>query len=346
MLQNFWFMLGVISKIFSCFVGKRNYRYDNGFNEIVRVRVPVISVGNLSVGGTGKTPMIACLAELLKGAGFRPGIVGRGYGKIEKGTVVVSDGKQIFKTALLGGDEMLMLARSCSVPVVADEIKSRAAKVISEQFDIDCIIVDDGFQHRRLARDLDIVLLDEKTLAKPFLIPKGRLREPLSSLKRADLICLPENVELTDSAKEFIRPDATVVRFLTQNKTITDMATRQEIESSQIIRANSIAFCGIANPERFERSLADRGISPLEFLKFSDHKRYSRALVRTIVRAANRNKARYIITTEKDSVKILEFADIISDAGLECLVASIETVLRDDNAIVNKLQEIIDSGKN
>lgn len=318
-------MLSILSKIFGYFVRRRAARFDSGAEPAKNVGLPVISVGNLSMGGTGKTPMIAALCELIIEMGYRPGIIGRGYKKKQRGTVIVSDGKAILSDARRAGDEMLMLARKCRVPVIADEIKSRAAEEMARRFRPDCIIVDDGFQHRRLHRDLDFVILDQATIDAPFLFPNGRLREPLSALGRANAVFVPKGTALSDEAKEYIPQDIPIIQFNTRAMDIELACPESETFERPSWASPSIAFSGIANPQRFAKSLAQNGIRIDGLLPFADHQAYSERDIRKIIKFAKKHNANSIFTTEKDRVKISEYFDIFVNEGLKCFVLPIET---------------------
>ncbi len=335
-------MLSLLSEIFAFFVRRRNARFDSGLEMIKNVGLPVISVGNLSMGGTGKTPMIHAICEILLEMGYRPGIIGRGYKKKQRGTVIVSDGHAIMSDALHAGDEMLMLAEKCSVPVIADEIKARAAEVMAQRFRPDCIIVDDGFQHRRLHRDLDLVILDQATIDSPYQFPKGRLREPLSALSRANAVLVPIGTVISANAKEYIPNSVPIITFQTRAASLTPANPESGANAQSILDAHSIAFSGIANPQRFEESLRQKGIHIEGLLRFADHKSYSMRDIRKIIKFAKKHNARSIITTEKDRVKTSEFFDIFANEGMQCFVLPIETDFGDRKIdVANLLKSVL-----
>jgi len=178
------------SLLFRLAVYLRNLLYDFNLLPIVKLNVPVISVGNLTVGGTGKTPAVEYIARLLLSNHLRPAIVTRGYGRKQLGTVVVSDGEKICSAIEAGGDEALQLAKRLQhAVVIADEKKFRGAQYAWENFKIDAVIVDDGFQHRKLHRDLNIVLIDVPSFFENrWMLPAGPFREPFGSVSRADVV--------------------------------------------------------------------------------------------------------------------------------------------------------------
>ena len=168
----------------------RNLFYTIGFFVTRRLPVPVISVGNLTVGGTGKTPAVIYLAQKLQENGFKPAVLSRGYGRNTTGTVVVSDGSKSLGGYEEGGDEPYLMANRLSgIPVVVDELRYRGGCFIVENFHPDVILLDDAFQHRALARDLDIVLLNSQDSPEAYkMLPYGKLREPPFHLRRADVL--------------------------------------------------------------------------------------------------------------------------------------------------------------
>lgn len=270
---------------------------------------PVVSVGNLTFGGTGKTPFVEFLARRFQFEGKRPAIVSRGYGRRSRGVVVVSEGSGALVGAEEGGDEPVAIARRVSgVPVVVGERRVEAARVAIER-GADFIILDDGFQHLALRRDVNILLLDAPD---PFgggaLPPRGRLREPLSALARADAFVFtrvdraePSRAALAELARW--NPDAPVFTARIRAAGLRDergFAVAGPLLSSR----RFLAVCGIANPGGFTASIAELDLAPEELLAFPDHHRYRRGDLRRIHRAADRTGSAWILTTEKDAVKL------------------------------------------
>ena len=167
-------------------VSVRNFCYDHQMIKSVKMPVPVISIGNLTTGGTGKTPVTLYLAELLKTMKYRPGIISRGYGRNSKGRVVIHDGTRLCIDVNQGGDEPIMMAqRLKNVPVIVSESRVAGINKMIRDFDVDVVIMDDGFQHSRVDRDLDIVLLNSREPVHNYwILPLGRLRERFSGLNR------------------------------------------------------------------------------------------------------------------------------------------------------------------
>lgn len=311
----------ILSNIYGFFVKKRNTEYDNK-EDIFKCRIPVISVGNLSVGGTGKTPFVQMLAKYFISKGFKPGIVGKGYKRRSKGEIIVGDGQKVLTSAHEGGDEMVLLADSLNVPVIAHDSKTEAAKSMQEKFDVDLLIVDDGFQHRGLYRNLDIVLIDKETHDKPLLLPTGRLREPIESLKRADVVCLTGSFKLDDNFNEHISEDTVKIRVKTVQANPYTLANKQQIKIRDAKKSpiKVIAFAGIAKPERFYNMLNESGFVIVKSLPFSDHHDYKKNDIDMLVKVCKTENCTDLATSEKDAAKLSEFTDILTSNGIRCLV--------------------------
>lgn len=309
-------MLGTLAKLYGIIVGRRNRRFDDRKRPIVTVDKPVISVGNLSVGGTGKTPVVQMIARLLMDLGKRPAIVMRGYKRSSRGLLVVHDGTSITATARESGDEAQLHARTLGIPVVVAESKVDAAVHAAGFLPCDVIIVDDGFQHRSLHRDVDVVLVDRATLDEPTLLPLGRLREPLSSLDRADAVLLTGGDMTDDEVRPHVHAEAVVAR-------VQVLAHRPELSGRRVV-----TFCGIAKPERFERSVRACGAEVVEVLTFKDHHAYTKTDIENVIRLAQYHKAD-AVTTEKDLVKLDRARPLFDQAGIVLDVLPIEARLLD-----------------
>src|ERR671922_408481 len=219
-----------LASIFGAGVRLRNTLYDRGTLPVRRLQGPTISVGNLSVGGSGKTPFVLLLGELLKARGVKFDVLSRGYGRQSRGVLLVDAGG----SSRDFGDEPLLIARRLEVPVVLGEDRYEAGVFAETKFGLQLHILDDGFQHRALARDFDIVLVTPDD-ARDRLLPAGRLREPMSSLRRADAVVLSSGA----SAEQLpLRPEQRVWRV------------RRGI-IPRGVPSRPVAFCGIARPQNF-----------------------------------------------------------------------------------------------
>lgn len=305
-------LLAALESAYGAVVRARNAGYAAGLLPVRRLPCRVISVGNLTVGGTGKTPAVLCLARALTGAGVRVAILLRGYGRRTEGRVrVVSDGRGGCLGWREAGDEALLLARSLpAVPVVVGADRYAAGRVALEEFRSDLLLLDDGFQHRRLHRDVDLLLLDA---TDPFggerLLPRGRLREPLEGLARAHALLVTRADEDPGASglRERLAPLAAgrPVGFAVHRP--VGLVERpggetRPLDSSRGLRV--LAVSGIAKPESFARTLAALPATVVGRLEFPDHHPYGAADRAAIRRAAHDAGAEAVLTTEKDLVRM------------------------------------------
>jgi len=271
--------------LFGQIVRVRNARYDAGRTQIHRLRLPVISVGNISVGGSGKTPFVQTMGHWLNAQNIPFDILSRGYGRSSRGVLQVDEAGP----AARYGDEPLLLARSLKAPVFVGEDRY-AAGLAAEAFGARSErparvhILDDGFQHRRLHRDFDIVLLAHRDL-RGGLLPFGRLREPLSSLARAHAVVASEDLAA-------LLTEANVWHI------------RRRLVLPEPAPTRPLAFCGLAHPKQFWESLTDIGIYPVGTFSFGDHHRYKTLDIALLQRLARQHEANGFLTTEKDLVKL------------------------------------------
>ena len=265
----------------------RNMLFDRGVLPSRRLEQPVVSVGNLSVGGSGKTPFVIALGELLKPRGIRFDVLTRGYRRKTRGVLVVeTDGN-----AADFGDEPLLIARRLGVPVIVGESRYDAGRVAEQKFQPQLHILDDGFQHRSLVRDFDIVLMTERDF-EDRLLPSGRLREPLSSLQRADAIVLPQGLSALHPIIE---------KFAQQGTLIWRMKRDLVIPEAPI---SPIVFCGIARPQQFFAQVRAAGIKPAAEVIFRDHHGYDLDDIQTLIGARRNLQGGGFLTTEKDAINL------------------------------------------
>ena len=274
----------------------------------MRIDVPVISVGNLTAGGTGKTPLVEYLIRYYLMLNKKIAVLSRGYKRTTYGMKIVSDGSSIYGTAATMGDEPFQIARKFPrVIVVVDENRVRAAKMVVEKYTPDVILLDDGFQHRGIVRDLNIVVIDgRRPLSEIHMIPAGLRREPISALRRADFLILSQNsgsseTRLNDLLQHSGK-SATIVRF--KPSVLREFVTDAEVSLSSDRRTNCVAFCGIGNPDSFKETLAEIGFSIEEFIVFPDHHQYDLNDMKKIQNKYDKCKVDYLITTEKDAMRL------------------------------------------
>ena len=297
-------LLEPVARLYAAAVGLRNRFYDQPARAHA-VGAPVISVGNLTVGGTGKTPMVAWLARELERRGRRPAVISRGYGgKAGRGPLLVSDGGGPRVDASVAGDEPTELATAhpgLIVVVGSDRVAGARAAI---KAGADVLLLDDGFQHRRLARDLDLVLLEAHD---PFgnyrTLPSGRLREPLRGLRRADLVLLTraEVDETFPLIERVVRVHHASVPIVRCGHRIVDWLRDGNQPVAPPVRA--VAFCGIGNPERFRLDLQRAGVELLGFHSVGDHRRFRHEELSAWAAEAARHEVP-LITTAKDDARL------------------------------------------
>jgi len=294
------------SLVYGLIIVLRNLAFDLHILKATRAGVPVISVGNLTTGGTGKTPLVEVIVRKLRKRGMRVAVVSRGYGRASEGVVVVADGTSILVNAQQGGDEPVQIARKHpGTVVVVAERRVEAATVAVRDLKAEAIVMDDGFQHRYLHRDVDIVAIDGRTnIVSEWLLPAGRKREPLRSLRRANAVVFTRtNAENSRSRmQEGLSPwfKGAVGFCRHQLDRVHDSVTGKDMVLEKVRLEPLMAFSGIASHEGYIAMLRKLGLHIVADAGFPDHHAYGVADVHTILRAANDAGARALITTEKD----------------------------------------------
>jgi tetraacyldisaccharide 4'-kinase len=300
---------------FSWFYGMivtiRNAFFENKIFRSERVKIPVISVGNMTTGGTGKTPIVALIASIVQDRGVRVAIVSRGYARRSTGLVLVSDGSRRCADADRSGDEPHQLAVNLpGVAVIVDEQRARGARYAQDELHSGCVILDDGFQHRAIDRSCDLVLIDgERDLFSMPMLPAGHRREPFRSLARADAFIITKCTDATDTAGirtqlHVYNGRAPVFTSSYVPEAIIDSRTELPVPASATTGKSAAAFCGIGNPESFERSCRSMGITVVSFHPFADHHRYSERDYEMLEKARRASGADLFLTTEKDAHRV------------------------------------------
>jgi len=274
-------------------VRTRNVLFDRGWKKIERAAVPVISVGNLTAGGTGKTPCVEYIAGYLRRQETCVAILSRGYG---------SEGGM--------NDEALVLEENCpDVPHLQGVDRVELARIAIEELESEILVLDDGFQHRRLGRNLDVVLLDATDpWGQGYLLPRGLLREPKSSLQRAGVIVLTrcdqaESLETLRTEVQRLVPGKPTIETIHRPTQLVNGENRCEL--GELKRHPVAAFCGIGNPGAFERTLRDLGANVTNIRTFADHHAYTREDIDGLRTWASQQPADVcVVTTQKDFVKI------------------------------------------
>jgi tetraacyldisaccharide 4'-kinase len=280
----------------------------------------VISVGNLTVGGTGKTPVVIALAAALRDRGRKVGVISRGYKRRSETSVLeISDGRTVRGHPEDSGDEPFLIAQRCpGVPVAVGSDRPLVGRYLLDGFDLDTLVLDDGFQHLALRRDMDILVLDAGApFGNGYLLPRGRLREPLSAMERASavLVTRASQAQRLDEVKATVRAVAPAAPIWITDFTpsaILQVGSSAAVEPSVLKGERVLAVSGIGNPESFRRLLAAAGATVADHCVFPDHHAYSRDDLGRIRRSAEQVGADRIVTTEKDAVKLAPLIKTLS----------------------------------
>jgi len=347
-----------LSWIYEKVIAARNALYDRGVFDSFDLGARTISIGNITTGGTGKTPLVAHVAEILAARGERACILTRGYARENaKDRVLVSDGDEILADPRRAGDEPFELARKLlgKAIVIADADRVGAGEWAKRRFDVTAFILDDGFQHRKVKRDLDIVCIDA---TDPFgggkMLPLGRLREPSSNLHRADIVVitradlardisdlksqisnLNQKAAIYEAKNEIARVVSLEKFSAAGNHGAPDYETQEKVHSA----IHSLAFCAIGNPDSFFELLRRDGFSITATKPFRDHHSYKQSDVTTIETLSRESGSEILLTTAKDAVKLSELR-----FEIPCFMVEVKTVVDDAGAFAAKLQCFFDGG--
>jgi tetraacyldisaccharide 4'-kinase len=327
-------VLRALSAPYSLLMSLRNVAFDKGYQKSTTVSVPVIAVGNLTTGGTGKTPIVATVVNTLQKQGLRPGIVSRGYRADHTGE----------------NDEKRVLELLCpNVPHVQNPNRVAASEELIASHDVDVIVLDDAFQHRRIARDLNIVLIDATNpFGYGYQLPRGLLREPVSSLRRADMVLITRSDNVSEAALQEI--EATVRRH---NEKLVDHTYRVNFRPSGLISGSGnvgqttnavrnqpvTIMTAIGNPDAFVATCRQIEAKVVATRFFPDHHHYTKADLDEVQQLAESGGAPLILTTLKDLVKIPEGCENIMAVQIETVFASAEkeSMFRDELARATKI---------
>lgn len=330
-------------------VNIRNFLFDKGILKQTSVNVPVISVGNLTVGGSGKTPLTIYISNLLKGSGYIPGILSRGYGRRTKGYIYVSDGTNFLRDVEDCGDEIYQTVQECSVPAAVCEKRVEGAIKFLEDSKLSSIVLDDAFQHRWLKRNLDILIFPQRFLVEEnplrrLVLPTGNMREGFKSMKRANIVIInrkfSEKKELTAQlCSKFV--NANIFYSYYEVMGFIDIKTDEYYQISDFYGQKSIVVSGIANPHSFLKGLQDVKIDTSAKIIFIDHKNYTIKEVEQIRKLFYETNANSVITTHKDAVKLARFSKQLDDIDIYYLKIRMRFEKEDEfnNLILSSLLE-------
>jgi tetraacyldisaccharide 4'-kinase len=330
-------ILPPLSVLYGAVTRTRLSLYRRGTFHSTKLDRPVISVGNITTGGTGKTPLVEWVARTVAAEDTRVCILTRGYGRDNPARmVVVSDGNTIMTTPSAAGDEPFLLATNLRgvAAVISSADRIAAGNEAIRQFSTDCFVLDDGFQHLRLERDLNIVTIDATNpWGGGHLLPYGRLREPLSGLSRADCVVITRSDQannIDDLRSEIRRHAGDVPVFQSRMRTSSVTPLHQ---TSEALVPPVAAFCAIGNPHSFFKAIEPQSV----FQKtFPDHHRYSQHEIDSIIEAARHAGASSLITTAKDAVKLRALS-----FSLPCYVLEIEPQIENADELIRLIRSVL-----
>ncbi|MFH0940632.1 MAG: tetraacyldisaccharide 4'-kinase [Candidatus Omnitrophota bacterium] len=339
-----WPLLFLLSCVFALLLFARGFFYRIGIFKSYRSGPKVISIGNITLGGTGKTPFAAYLAKRLRSEGHRVAILLRGYKRPRQNDSMGSTEYHAM------GDEASMLKAACGegIDVLADKDRALLAGQLEKEKAVDTVILDDGFQYFRLKRDLDIVTIDASSpFGNKFILPLGHLREPLSSLKRADCFCLTR----CDEASEYmigelrsflnrLNPAALVLKAFYVPESLYDLKKNRKEFLETLKNKDVCLLAGIANPFSFLKTVRDLGANISLKVFFDDHHHYSPAEITDAALRCRDAKIRTIVTTEKDAMRLSRFV-LEQDPGVDIFVLKIALkIVEGEEALSGRLHTL------
>ena len=338
-------MLRGIGKLYASVLQLRNRLYERGSFKSHALPAPTISVGNITVGGTGKTPLVKFLAEHLISRGYRVCILSRGYKRNSKERVLVSDGRKVTAGVEESGDEPFELATLLGgrAIVISDKNRVESARFAAENFAPDVFLLDDAFQHRKVARDLDIVVVDA---TNPFgnekTLPDGILRESLENLSRADVAVisrsdLSDDVSNIESRIKSFAPEIPILRAKGKLRGFVEIKSLGKEEASRVDQEmRLLAFCGLGNPDNFFGFLRKNEVEIARTKKFPDHHTYTLENVNDLNNELKEAGADAFVTTAKDAVKLKEF-----DFQAACMVCLTDMSFEKEKSLTDIVDKAI-----
>ncbi len=318
------FLLFPLSLIYSLVIKVRNILFNNGFLKTVKVSAKVISIGNITVGGSGKTPAVIYLIELLKTMGINTGVLSRGYRRKTHGYLYVSNGSKIFTDVAHAGDEIYLVTEECNVPAAVCEKRVEGAQKLIKDSNVDAIVLDDAYQHRWIYRDINILIFDQRFLviskeSQQQMLPMGLMREPFAECKRADIILInkkfsPHREIPSKINKHFDNKPVFYVGY--KANSFVDIKNHTHYKVDEFIGQKSLVVCGIAKPHSFLSVLENSKIDISNKLLFTDHKDYDSKEISLIRKKFYDTNSYSVITTQKDAVKLKKFAKEFDDIDI------------------------------
>ena len=321
-----------LTLLYGAVINIRNILFDKNIFKEENVGCCIISVGNLTVGGSGKTPLVINLIKYLKSNSNRVGALSRGYGRRTKGFKLVSDDKQILIDVNDSGDEIYLVADECKIPTAVSEKRVAGAKRFLQQIRSDIIVLDDAFQHRWIARDFDLLIIDQRFLSDvnsidQRLLPLGSMREPFSSINRADAVVINRKfstkITIPAKIKKYLS-DHNIFYCYYRISGVYDVKSEKKYTREEFEGEHSLVVCGIARPFSFLGTLRDNNINIKNKLIFTDHKEYTNKEIDQIRKKFYSTNSYSVLTTQKDAVKLMQFKKELDDIDIYYLKIDLE----------------------
>ena len=329
-------MLSPLTILYKFIIEIRNKLFDRNIFKQTKVDCKVVSVGNITVGGSGKTPFVIMLTKYLKSKNNKVGVLSRGYGRNSKGYHLVSKNGEPLLNVSQSGDEILLISNECKVSTAVSEKRVEGAQKFLKDVELKTIILDDAFQHRWIKRDLDVVIIDQKFLSnvndiEQNILPLGNMREPFDSLNRADIVIInrkfsPKINIPTKLKNYFLNKDVFYSFYKAEG--IYDVKNNKKYSIAEFEGQKSLVVCGIARPFSFLRVLEENNINIKNKLIFTDHKNYTLKEIEQIRKEFYSTNAYSVLTTQKDAVKLMEFNKELDDIDIYFL--KIELLMEDE----------------
>lgn len=326
------FILYPFVPVYAFIISIRNWFFEKGVFKSVSVNAKVISVGNITVGGSGKTPLVIYLTKLLKNEGKKVGVLSRGYGRKSKGYFLVSDGEKMIADVEQSGDEIYHTAIECRVPAAVCEKRVEGGNKMIKETGVDTLVLDDAFQHRWINRDIDLLICEQKFINDPSfftqrLLPTGNMRENYRSVRRADAIIINKKFShALPLPEEIIKYGKDKNIFYSYYKTtcFVDAVTEVEYSIKDFEGQKSLIVSGIANPYSFINALKQTNVDTSNQIIFPDHKNYTLKEIQKIRSGFYRTNSHSVITTQKDAVKLIKYSDAFDDVEIFYLKIKLE----------------------
>lgn len=310
--------------VYAFVIWLRNYLFDKNIFKSKQVNAKVYSVGNISVGGSGKTPVTIYLTTLLKQAGSKVGVLSRGYGRKSRGYILVSDGSKFMTSVDKSGDEIYHTVLDCSVPAAVSENRVNGAEKFIKDTGVNVIVLDDAFQHRWIKRDADLLVIDQRFFAENSffinnLLPTGVMREPLTAIRRAHAVIINrkfmEKIEIPSEFNKYLEGKNIFTGYY---KAISffDLKHNTELNLEEFHGQKSLVVSGIATPFSFLNILKQAKVDTQNKLIFKDHKSYTFEDVQRIRQLFYSTNSHSVVTTEKDAVKLTKYSRELDDIDI------------------------------